>query len=263
MKIERVPASHGWLWIKLGYRLITRSPFLSIVLAAIAAAIIFLAMSLPGLGLLLSILLLPVLMAGYMRACLAMEHSEEVELPYLFAGFKKHPAALVSLGGFLLMGLIVTSLAISLVGGEALATVLNDFKASEDAVGLITALQGAGSSVMLSLMVGFALVAVLMLALQYAPMLVFFNGMAPLAAIKLSLQGSFRNLVPFTVYSLIMQLVGAVASVIPFELGMLFVIPLGLTSMYTSYRDIFSSADETLVVIEDEENHTDDDSPGS
>jgi uncharacterized membrane protein len=240
MNIERVPASHGWLWIKLGYRLITRSPLLAIVLAAIAAAGIFLAMKLPAVGPMLAIILLPVLLVGYMRACEAMEHSDEVELVHLFAGFQKRTAALIALGGLLLIGLVICSLVSSMIGGEMFANLLNDFQSSDDTSAMISAIQAGGPDVALSLLVGFLLILLLMLAFQYAPMLVFFNGLAPFAALKASFFGSVRNLIPLTVYSLIMQIVGMLASVIPYDLGLIVLIPLGLTSMYTSFRDIYS-----------------------
>jgi uncharacterized membrane protein len=149
------------------------------------------------------------------------------------------------------MGLVFCSLIISMIGGEALAKMLNEIQNADDPTMLMNALQDAGSGVTLSLMVGFSLVILMMLAVQFAPMLVFFNGLTPLAALKASFHGSVRNLIPFALYSVILQVIGLIASIIPFELGLIVLIPLGLTSMYTSYRDIYSTKNEPIAVVDD------------
>jgi len=84
----------------------------------------------------------------------------------------------------------------------------------------------------------------LMLALPYAPMLVFFNDVAPLAALRASLAGSLTNIIPYTIYSIIMQVVALVLSMLPYNIGLIVLLPLGLTSLYVSYRNIFPFAHE-------------------
>ena len=96
-----------------------------------------------------------------------------------------------------------------------------------------------GSGMLPSMMAGLTLLFGLMLAFQYAPMLVFFEQKTPVQAIKASLQGSLRNIIPISVYSLIMQLIAFALSTIPLGLGWIILLPIGLTSMYVSYRDIF------------------------
>jgi uncharacterized membrane protein len=97
-----------------------------------------------------------------------------------------------------------------------------------------------GSGVLPGMLTGLILIFVLMLALQYAPMLVFFDQVPPMEAIRLSMRGSLRNIIPMTVYSMLMQLLAFVLSVIPLNLGLIILLPIGLTSMYVSYRDIFA-----------------------
>jgi uncharacterized membrane protein len=43
---------------------------------------------------------------------------------------------------------------------------------------------------------------------------------------------------------MLMQLIAFAVSVIPFNLGLLILLPIGLTSMYVSYRDIFSETEK-------------------
>jgi len=240
MEIQKVPASHGMLWIKHGYRLVMRSPLHAVSLTMVFALGLMLAMMIPVGGVLLAMLLMPVLMAGYMRVCRALEYSESVTPRFIFAGFEKRTAQLVSVGGMLLVGMLVVSMVTVMMGGDALNVLLTDFQKHQDSKVLMEAMMAPGSGVLPGMLTGLILIFVLMLALQYAPMLVFFDQQTPLEAVKLSMLGSLRNIIPMTVYSMLMQLLAFVLSAVPFNLGLIVLLPIALTSMYVSYRDIFA-----------------------
>jgi uncharacterized membrane protein len=244
MEIRRLNAGRGWLWVKHGYQLLMHNPLMAVSFALIAALAMFAALLVPGLGPLIAVLLMPVVMAGYMRVCRALELEEEVELPLLFEGFQKQTARLIALGGFSMLGLLGASAAMIFIGGEALTTLLDDFQASADPQALVDAMWAAGSGVAFSLLVGFTLVFVLMLALQYAPMLVFFSGLTPVAALRASLAGSLRNIAPYAVYTIVMQVLALLLGLLPFNIGLIVLLPIGLTSLYVSYRNIFPFEDE-------------------
>ncbi len=244
MEIKRHNAARGWIWVKHGYQLIMRNPLLSITLAMVAALGMFLSLKVPVFGPPLALLLLPMLIAGYMRVCRALEEEEEIELTQLFAGFDKHTGSLAALGGLLLVGLLVSSMVMIAIGGEALRTLLENVNAANDPQMLANAMWSAGSGVALALLVGFALMCVLMLAFQYAPMLVFFNDVPAFAAMRASLSGSLRNIIPYIVYTIIMQVIALALSLLPFNLGLIVLLPLGLTSLYVSYRNIVPFAHE-------------------
>ena len=244
MEIRKMNAARGWTWIKQGYQLTMHNPLMAVTLALIGALAIFAAIETPVLGPLLAVILIPLLMAGYMRVCHALEKEEDIELTQLFEGFQKHAGRLLALGGFSILGLLAASATMVFIGGDALATLLESFKTTNDPQMLVDAMWTAGSGVALSLLVGFALVCVLMLALQFAPMLVFFNDVPPLVAVRASLSGSLRNIIPYTVYSIIMQVIALLLSLLPFNIGLVILLPLGLTSLYVSYRNIFPFAHE-------------------
>ena len=244
MEIKKLNAARGWIWVKQGYQLIMRNPLMSITLALVAALAVLFSLKIPMFGPLIAVLLMPVMMAGYMRVCRALEEDEEIELTHLFEGFKKNTARLVALGGFTMLGLLFASAAMVFIGGEALTHMLESFQSANDPEMLVDAMWAAGSGVAFSLAVGFTLVFILMLALQYAPMLVFFSDLTPVAALRASLTGSVRNIIPYAVYSIIMQLLALVFGLIPFNIGMILLLPLGLTSLYVSYRNIFPFAGE-------------------
>lgn len=249
MEIKKLNAARGWTWVKQGYQLIMRNPLLSITLALAGTLAMFFTISIPLFGPLLAVMLLPLLMAGYMRVCRALEEEEEVELAQLFAGFKQHTSGLIALGGYTLLGLLISSMAMMLIGGEALNKLLERFQSANDPQILVHAISSAGSAVALGLMLGFALVCMLMMALQYAPMLVFFSNVPPSLALRVSMTGFLRNLIPYTVYSLLIQAIGLVLSWLPFGIGLIAFIPLCFTSLYVSYRNIFPFADEVATAI--------------
>ena len=251
IEVQKVPVSHGWLWSQRGYRLIMRGPLQAISLAMVFVLGIFLAMIIPAIGIFLAILIMPVLMAGYMRVCRALEYSEKVVQRFMIAGFENRTTQLASLGGMLLIGMILISMATAAMGGAALTTILESFRANPDTTVLINALLAPESGLRLMLLMSFTLFFVLMMAMQFAPMLVFFNQMSPRDALLVSLKASVRNIVPFSVYSLIIQLIAFVASAIPFDLGLFILLPIMLTSMYVAYRDIFSEVKiETTDAVE-------------
>ncbi len=245
IEIQKVPASHGWLWINHGYRLIMRNPLQALPLSMVFALGISLAMLIPLGGAFLALLLMPVMVVGYMRVCRSLEYNEKVQPRFVIAGFESRTSQLIFLGGMLLLGMIIISIFIAAMGGPTLNAILQNFQTQQDPTALIDALLSPESGLKLTLLTGFALFFVLMLAMQFAPMLVYFNQMAPRDALLLSLRASIRNIVPISVYILIIQLITFGLSVIPFGLGWIILLPLGLTSMYVAYRDIFAEAKTT------------------
>jgi uncharacterized membrane protein len=249
MEIKKLNAARGWTWVKQGYQLIMLSPLMAITLALIGAMAMFVTLRIPVLGPIFAIVLMPVIVAGYARVCRALEEEEEVELTHLFAGFRKHTTQLVALGGFLMLGVLAASMVMVFIGGEPLRTMLDNINATSDPQMLLDSIWAAGSGVAFSLAVGFTLMCLLMLAFQYAPMLVFFNdGISPFAALRASLSGSLRNLIPYTVYNVIMQVIALVFSMLPYSIGLVVLLPLGLTSLYVSYRNIFPFAHELAAI---------------
>ncbi len=248
MEIQKLNAARGWTWIKQGYQLIMRNPLMSISLAMICAFLVFTALRMPIFGPLLAVLLIPIVTAGYMRICRALEEEENFELMRLFEGFQKYTPRLAALGGFLMLGMLFSSMAMVVTGGDALRALLENVNTAGDPQMLFAAMMTPGSGVAFSVFVGFALVCILVLAFQYAPMLVFFNDLQPIEALRASLSGSLRNIIPYTVYSITLQVVAAGLGLLPFNLGLIFLLPLGLTSLYVSYRNIFPFEHEIAAI---------------
>lgn len=252
MEIKKLTAARGWTWIKQGYQLIMRSPILALSTALIGALGILLAMMTPYVGPLFAVLLMPVVLAGYMRICRALEQDEEVELADLFAGFKHNTSSLITLGAILMMGMLLASMVMVAVGGNALTTLMEQVQTTNDPQVLLDALSSTDGNIALAVLLGFSLILVLIMAWQFAPMLVFFSGLAPLAAIHASFVGTLRNLLPYTVYSILTQVLAVLLGILPFGIGLIFLLPLGLASLYVSYRNIFPWLDVPVPVVANE-----------
>lgn len=245
MEIRKLNAARGWLWISHSVQLLQRNPLLGIGGALGSMLVVLIALTLPLFGPLIAVALLPVMLAGYMRLCRTLEENERADLSLLLAGFKQHTRSLVALGAFLLLGMFFISALMVFVGGAGFPALMEQVHGAQDMQVLMDALAGADSQVSLAILLGFSLMLVLIVAWQYAPILVFFSGIPPWLALQASFLGTLRNIIPYTVYSLIMQVIAMVLGILPYGLGMLVLLPLGLASLYVSYRNIFPWLDET------------------
>lgn len=234
MEARKVNAVNGWIWIKDGYWLFRKNPLLWMVLTAIGVIGIIGVAAIPVVGDPLATLLFPVLLAGYMFGCHALAQGEELELAHLFTGFQQHAQRLVTLGGINLVGQLLILGVMMLTGGATLVGILMSGKQVDDPAILMQAVAGAG----LALLLGIALFSVLMMAMQFAPMLVIFGKAPPVAAMRVSLQAFLRNIIPLTVYGM-MLLPFAILASLPMMLGWLVLLPIVITSMYAIYRDLF------------------------
>lgn len=243
MEARIVAAGRGWQWLIEGYGLFRKNPVTWLALTVVIALMGAVSFIIPVVGPLLFNLLSPALFAGLMIGCRALESGEPLELGHLFAGFRRHAAPLVTVGGVYLVGtVVVVGIVLVIAGGSALPAALS--KSGDD----IEALRAAARSMMLAFTVGAAVYLPLLMLIWFAPLLVVFNGVAPAAAMKLSFAACVSNTVPFLVYGAAILLAGLVLS-LPAVLGpiggvlviALFVasIPVLVCSVYTSYRDIF------------------------
>lgn len=242
MQARRVGFRHGWLWIRQAFGMIARNPVLSIVFAALAGLAIFLLMMVPLLGPLLGVLLLPTMIAGYMRACQAMERHEEPALAHLLTGFRIHTPRLIALGGFLLVGVLATVAAMVSIGGDPLLEFLKKAQEITDETAMRAALEAAGETVTTAFLAGSGLFLLLSICLQFAPMRVLFDDEPPLAAIKSSLLATLRNVLPYIAYSLMLYLIVMLISVLPLPIALALNVTISMTSLYAAYRDIFYAA---------------------
>jgi len=240
-------AGAGWDWIAQGWKIFARAPLMwviSIVVLFIAAVIINLV---PFIGSLAFQLLQGVIAGGFMVACHSLSRGGDFELEHLMAGFKRNFTSLLLLGVFLVVGGLLIMLVLMMFVG---ATVVSVFMGGGNTDQAIAAIAASATTMLLGALVALALTIPMLAAYWFAPALVILNDMKPVAALKESFFGSFRNFVPFLVYGIIMTVLAVIAA-IPFGLGMLVWIPLAVTSTYAAYRGIFTDppADVPAVTV--------------
>lgn len=240
MEPLRLEATRGLQWIKKGYALFMKSPLLWIVLLAICFVAAAGLSAVPVIGEPLVSLLMPVVVIGLMTGCRSLELGDELELMHLFSGFVRHTSHLITLGGIALVSQYLIFGAMMMAGGVTLVGILMSNQAPTNPEVIQQAIAGAGASVI----VGIALFSVLLMAMQFAPMLVFFRNVTPLHAMKLSLRAFTHNMGAMLVYGMAFLLLGILASM-PMMLGWLILMPMIFTSLYASFCDIFP--DEVII----------------
>ena len=239
MEPKRLNPIQGWAWIKQGYALFIKAPLLWIVLLIICFVAVAALSAVPVVGEPLASLLLPVVLVGLMVGCRALEKNDELELAHLFSGFQQRTAHLITLGGISLVGQYLIFGVMIMVGGATLVSILMSGQPVEDPEIIRQAVNGSG----LAPILGITLFSLMLMAMQFAPMLVFFRNVAPVEAMKLSLRAFLYNALPMVVYGTTFILMSVLAS-LPMMLGWLVLMPIVFTSLYACYCDIFPEPEE-------------------
>ncbi|RLJ17576.1 hypothetical protein DJ030_13470 [bacterium endosymbiont of Escarpia laminata] len=230
-----VPAGHGWAWIVKGWWHFKQSPLAWVLALIIWLVMVILANFVPILGGILTNLFAPVFMGGFMLGARAQDEGDNFEIGHLFAGFSNNMGQLVLVGviymaGFLLLGLIV-----ALFAGGMFATMGgSEMMQNPEAMAAMM----LSPTILLLFLLVMALAIPLMMAYWFAPALVVLDGMKAMDAMKLSIRGCLKNVLPFLVYGIV-GMVLFILGVIPLGLGLLVVLPMMVASIYVSYRDIY------------------------
>ena len=223
------PASHGWSWIAEGWELFKRQPGMWIGIVLIAFVIFIGAAMIPIVGGLATTLFGPVFAAGIMIGCKALDSGGELELRHLFAGFKERTGTLVAVGALYLAAVVVVMLVVGLMMGVGFTAMMG---------GDPQAMAAMGMTMLLAMLVMFALLLPAVMAIWLAAPLVVFHDHGAVDAMKGSFAGCLKNILPFLVYSIVMFVLAVVAT-LPLALGWLALGPVFAASVYTSYRDIY------------------------
>lgn len=224
-----VPAGNGPGWIGSGWELFKQSPGPWIGLFVIFV-VIWMVLSFIPLINLLTALVFPVFMGGFMIAADNQRATGGLNIGDLFAGFQQKAGPLIILGLLTLAFTIVAfipSVIIAVAGG---ATAL--------AAGNLDNLGAILGTIGIAILVGVALVSLVYAAVWFAPALIVLHDMSPFEAMKTSFFACFRNWTAGLLYFLLAMVLMVIA-IIPLGLGLLVAGPVMYASIYTAYRDIF------------------------
>jgi hypothetical protein len=229
---NRVGAGQGSAWWSGGWGLFREATGLWIGMSVVLFILIMLISLIPVVGSLAVNIFMPVISGGLMLGCRSIDDGEGLSFAHLFAGFQKNFGQLALVGVLYLVGVVIIVLGVVAlgVGGSIGGAMMGGSMGSG----------AAFSTIMLALVLGLALGVPLAMSMWFAPALVALNDLSAIAAMKLSFQGSLRNMVPFLIYGVIGIVLAIVAS-IPIGLGWLVLVPTMICSTYVSYREIFTT----------------------
>lgn len=225
-----VEAGSCFDWLRQGWGFFTADPGIWIGITVISFAIYWGVQIVPLIGTLAAHLMAPVLVAGMLHACRKASEEQAVEVADLFVGFRVQTNGLIMLGVGYMVAMLVIGLFAVLLGGGGLAGGLM----MGSPIGFGVAFGG----MMLAFLVSAVLSIPVLMAIAFAPALVFFNGMTPVAAAKSSFNTCVQNFLPLFVFSL-MLLVLMFFAALPVLLGFLVLIPVMVGAVYAAYRDIY------------------------
>lgn len=234
LTVSRPPAGAAIEWMKTGYRLFTPAavPWMGMSAAFFLAA--FGIGLVPMLGPLALELLSPFLVAAYMAAAQAAERGEPTGLIHVGAGFYRGRNALLVIGVVYLVAHLVVGQVMTLIGGDAVERLLtlSAHPQEMDPDEMRAVLDQA----MPALLTGTVLFTPLFIATWFAPALALFEDFPAGKAMFWSLWACLVNWRPMLLYGLLLSLLGMVALIIPFGLGLLLFMPMAMTSTYAAYR---------------------------
>lgn len=226
-----VPVGNSLSWIGKGWWHFKSSP-----LAWIGTMVVWFIISMvlgliPVLGSIASILIGPVIMAGFMYGCAEQDDGGDFSISHLFSGFSNNVGQLMLVAVFYFI-LMIVAVAI-LMGGMFMFAGGAAAMQSPEAIESISAGTITG-------MVVLALVVMLPIMMTYifAPALVMLDDLSAFEAMKYSFMGCLKNILPLFVYTILAFILIIIGS-IPFGLGLLIVFPMLTASLYAAYRDIY------------------------
>lgn len=253
---RRVPLSHGWRWIAKGWQLMMRKPLTWVVFTLITWTFVSAAAVHPIVFALVGVFL-PVMLAGWFKACVNADAGQSIPVTMLFDGFRASVRDLAAIGGINMMANLMLMLVMLALGGDLLTQALREPEtlSAEQASALRDRM-----SVALIIVAGFGLP--IALAAWFAPAGVALDGQRGLVALLASLRAILRNALTFGLYVTLLVLVAmALVTALTFarvprvpamELAFWMLMPLLVTSVYVSYRDIYPLASPPEAVIEPE-----------
>jgi uncharacterized membrane protein len=230
---QKVATSHGIEWFTQGWDLFTKAPGMWVGLFLVFIVLWF-ALAIVPLGSLAESIIYPAIVAGVMLGCRGLEEGRPLELAHLFAGFQKNAGNLLLVGLLYLVGVFVIVIVTGIVAALIIPLVASGKMKTDDFSGVLA----MAPFFVLVVLVVLALMLPLIMALWFAPALIVFHDVQPMAAMRSSFQGCLRNFVPFLLYGLI-GLVLFFLAILPLGLGLLILGPVMWGSMYAGYRDIF------------------------
>jgi hypothetical protein len=224
------PPGRGAGWIGDAWRLLRAQPGMWAV-ALILLFIAYIVLSIIPLVNFFVQVLAPFAYAGIATAADQQRRTGKFELDALVAGFKKQPVSLLAVGGVVILAVFVfLAVLFIFLGAEVFGATMGGGQPDPSTF--------LSAGFWLAFLVGMVLMIPVAFATYLAPQLIVLHDQPALTAMKMSLVGCFKNILPGIVFLVCATLL-IVASMIPLFLGLFITIPIMVITNYTVYRDIF------------------------
>ena len=229
-----LPVGRGPAWIGDAWRILRAKPGMW------AAALILMFVAWIVVQMIPLVNFIAGILAPFAYAAIALAANEQrrngtFELKVLLGGFEKHAMPLLGVGLTTLLASIVFLLVLAIfLGGD-----------------MVLALAGGGNpdpsaflstKFWLAMMIGFVVMLPIAFATYLAPQLIVLHGQPAITAMKMSLAGCVKNILPGLVF-MVCAMAMIFLSMIPLLLGLLITMPIMAITSYTVYRDIFVDED--------------------
>jgi hypothetical protein len=244
MEPRAVSAGHGWTWIVQGFQLFRKSPALWIALLLLLFISAKVLLRVPLLSIVFA-LLMPHFIVGFMEGCRALEHGQPLTPAHLLTGFRRNAALLVTIGGVSLVGNLAMMMLVMSLGGDAFSALAKTMGQGGPLTPQVSQeMHAATWGVVPALLIGTVASLPLLMALWYAPLLVYFNDARPIAAMRSSFLACVKNSGAMLVYGLALlagMFVAMPVSIVlgQYDLALVLIAPIVVPSIYASYKDIF------------------------
>ena len=220
-------------WLRQGWAMFLANPGVWIGSTVLLLVILMAISIVPLFGQIAAHLLVPLFGAGMAQVCRHIASGQSAEVGDLFAGFRHGGGPLIMVGVFFVAGVFgIAFIAFLLLSGGVLGGVVT---------GRVGGFGIAFGGVMLAGLLVMLLSVPVIMATWFAPLLVFFHDMTPLAAMKASFSAGARNWLTMVVFGVFL-VVALFFAMLPLGLGLLLLLPVFSGAVYASYRDIFPGA---------------------
>lgn len=236
---RKVRAGAGVDWVADGWRLFRKATLMWIVFLVLFFLIHLGLGMVPWVGLWIGNLVSPLLLGGIALGCRSLETGGELELEHFLAGFRRNTGLLFAIGLLYTLGELALLGVFGLFAGPSFIFAI--IRGDETAI--INSLPGDLLWLSLGGLVAAALAMPLMAAYWFAPALAMLHGIPAVPAMKASFVACLRNWLPMLVYGLVMGAL-LVPAILPIGLGLIVWAPLLLATIYSSYRSVFTEADD-------------------
>ena len=234
--LRREPTRHsigqGWIWVRTGFDIFNKGMGASVAMIVLWFVVGIVLDQLPAGGL-ISQLLYMVWGAGWVAVARRGFGGQPLQFADFFAGFR-HRLTPLMLGGLMVLALFMMILMICAFMLHLWG--LTGLLSQDPETLTLTPEQARGF--LLCALLGLALLVPVLMAITFAPALIFFHGVGVWQAARLSFRGCLRNMWPFLWWGLlgaVLIFFGALLMLV----GLLVVLPAINYSIYAAYHDIY------------------------